>query len=993
MKFFKRFAAFAVSACLFVSVLSSCRPGSVLNPVIYTDVIISELMPNNSSTYADSSGRYSDWVELCNPTSREINLSGYGLSDDPNNPFKFTFPDCVLKPDEYFIVLLDGENRFNDGEMHCSFGISSAGGETVVLTSPSGKMLSSVAVAACPPDISVGLVQEKGDDYGSYVYFSTPTPKAPNAGTYTLAPPTEQADSKSDMVLLINEYMKSKNTVLLDEDGDYSAWVEIYNPGEQDVDLAGCYLSDDAGEKDKWKFPQEATVPAGGYLLVYLSDKDKVSPSGEIHASFKLSSTDTALVLSDKLLRTVDSVTPVQLGETLSYGRSAGDSDVWLYYTRPTPGAANTTPGFADLSTGAVTALTDTVYISEVMSLNDKTHKSPSGDYTDWIELHNPTDADVDLAGWYVSDNLDEPLLYELPSGTSISAGGYLVLYASGMAGTGKKGEIHLPFSVSAQGETLVLTSPSRLVADVFQTGKLRQEMSSGRAESGERCRVFFSECTPGKANSSECFPGYSQEPVFSSDGGCMKEDSVTVELSAPEGAVIYYSVDGTEPGPSSFLYTVPIYINSNCSLRAVCIEDGKLASDIVTRTYIFGESHDIPVVCLSSDPDGLFSESNGIYATGYGASDEYPYQGANFWKDWERAASFEYYTEDGRLGIAFNAGLSIHGQYSRALDQKSFKIKLRSKYGTPEVTYPFFKDCEVSTFKSFILRMGGQDYNSLKMRDAFFAQVIKGQMDLDFMDYRFCAVYINGEYWGLYCIREHTNADYIEAHHGIDADNVDLLKGTSAVKAGDKKAYLEFLDWIKTHDLTIQENFDYAAGKMDLDSWMNWWITETFFSNTDTGNIKFYCEKSDTGKWRWILYDLDWGMWSSTYHRNRLDKMLDPAGHGAGKMFTTVFARKLLANEDFKNYFIESYAYHLKTTFAPERTIAILDRMASEIRTEIPKNYERWHALSLKNWEKNVNLMKEMLTKRVEYSKQHLQDTFDLSDERMRELFPDWEG
>ena len=138
MKFFKRFAAFAVSACLFVSVLSSCRPGSVLNPVIYTDVIISELMPNNSSTYADSSGRYSDWVELCNPTSREINLSGYGLSDDPNNPFKFTFPDCVLKPDEYFIVLLDGENRFNDGEMHCSFGISSAGGETVVRLTGSG---------------------------------------------------------------------------------------------------------------------------------------------------------------------------------------------------------------------------------------------------------------------------------------------------------------------------------------------------------------------------------------------------------------------------------------------------------------------------------------------------------------------------------------------------------------------------------------------------------------------------------------------------------------------------------------------------------------------------------------------------------------------------------------------------------------------------------------------------------------------------------------
>lgn len=986
---FKRVFSTLLALSLCVCALSSCENVTQIisgDKVLYTDAVISELMADNASTLKDGAGAYSDWIEIYNPTSSTIDLTGYGISDNANQPFKYTLPEIKLKAKEFIIVFMDGENRYNDGELHGSFKLSSLGDETVTLTNPSGRQLSAVTVASCPADISVGLVME-GKDQGDYVYFSVPTPGKKNEGAYTYSP--EKSDAVSDVTLYINEYMKSKNNVFLDEDGDYSAFVELYNPSEEKVSISGFYLSDDSAEPDKWQFPEGTEIEGKGYLTVYLSGKDKVTDTGKLHASFKFSSTDTALLLSDKLLRKVDAIEPVELTANLSYGRSLDDAEKWLYFSIPTPSKANTGVGFEDLASGVVTSFGENVYVSEAMASNSSAHKSPAGDYCDWIELHNPTDKDIDLSGYFISDDIDEPYFFEFPSGTEISAGGYLTLYASGMAGRGKNNEIYLPFSLSADGETICLTSSESLTVDIFQTGRLRKDTSSGRVDN-KIDRVFFTTATPNNENSREYNKGYSSLPLFSSDGGCVESDSVTLTLTANEDAVIYYTLDGSEPTEDSSVYTKPITVTKNCVVRAKAKEEDRLMSDVCQRTFIFNESHDLPVFCVSSDADGLFSDKNGIYAMGYGASSEFPYKGANFWKDWERAAGFEYYTEEGDLGITFNAGLSIHGQYSRAQSQKSFKVKLRSEYGTSQISYPFFKDYDVSSFKSFVLRSGGQDYNSCKLRDAFFMQVIKGQMDVDYMEYRFCALYINGEYWGLYCIREHTNADYIEAHHGIDADNVDLLKGNSSVKEGSKDAYNELMTFMKTHDLTVQENYEYAKSKIDLESFKNWWITETFFSNTDTGNIKFYCEKSETGKWRWILFDMDWGMWPSTYHRNRIDRMLDPEGHGTGSMFSTVFARKLMENEEFKNDFIESYAWHLNNTFTPERMNGILDRMADEIRTEIPKNYDRWGELRPTSWEKNINRLKELLAERVELSKKHLKATFKLSDERMAELFPE---
>ncbi|MDB4435616.1 lamin tail domain-containing protein, partial [bacterium] len=86
---------------------------------------------------------------------------------------------------------------------------------------------------------------------------------------------------------VISEFMAANDTVLADEDGDFSDWIEIHNPDGSEVDLDGYFVTDKASNLDKWRIPA-VTIPAGGYLVIFASDKDRSNPEAELHASFKL---------------------------------------------------------------------------------------------------------------------------------------------------------------------------------------------------------------------------------------------------------------------------------------------------------------------------------------------------------------------------------------------------------------------------------------------------------------------------------------------------------------------------------------------------------------------------------------------------------------------------------------------------------------------------------------------------------------------------------
>jgi hypothetical protein len=124
------------------------------------------------------------------------------------------------------------------------------------------------------------------------------------------------------------------------------------------------------------------------------------------------------------------------------------------------------------------------VIINEFMASNTNTHEDSQGDYDDWIELHNRTENKIDLSGWYLSDNEDNPRKWQFPNGSSINPGAYLVIWADEDEEDSSLEELHTNFKLSSDGEPLSLISSDaegNLIMDMINFGKQEENISYGR--------------------------------------------------------------------------------------------------------------------------------------------------------------------------------------------------------------------------------------------------------------------------------------------------------------------------------------------------------------------------------------------------------------------------------------------------------------------------------------------------------------------------------
>lgn len=955
---------------------SSAKPSSSAPAAdnVNVGLCINEVVTSNRYCLTAPDNSTPDWVEFYNGSDKEINLHGYGFSDDNRDPYKFTFPSVTMPANSYLIVYCTGAKSDDKAMLQAGFRLS-AQGETLLLSKPGDSTMQILEVGDMPTDVSYGRMENSKD----YAYFALPSPGKPNTGVNGKTPEFKEAVIESSIV--INEYVYKNKYSIMDKDGDRPEWVEIKNTGDTVVDISNYGLSDDISDTKKWVFP-EMTLQPGEIRVIFLSGKD-IKDVSELHASFKLGSEDKKLLISQELGKTIDIVDINHNMGNASCGRSG---EKWLFFPEPTPGSENNTKGFDDIEKATEKYLPD-LSINEVKANATARAK----DDPDWIELANRGTDSFNLKGYGLSDDREDLFKFTFDE-QFVAPGEFLVVYSK----NGAEGSLKTNFGVSPSGETIYLTRPDGVVMDMMETGVTYPGMSTGSVE-GESSRVFFTTPTKGAANSSDYKLAYSEKPTFSRVGG-YAEAGESVEITAP--GTIYYTTDGSKPSTSSSVYSSAIAIQSSTPIRAIAVEDGKLPSEVSTENFLVEQKHDIPVVCIAVNPDEFFGQTNGIYADGPGHThkeENFPHTAANFWKDIEREISFEWFEADGTKGIEFPAGVKIFGQYSRALDQKSLTIKMRDAYGLESVTYPFFRDYDVTNFNSLLLRVSGQDCSSTKLRDAFFAQAVKDTMDLDYMEYRPCAVYINGKYWGLYNLREQLDENYVANHYGVDPEKVDLIKGNSDVKAGSNEDWKQLKDYVEKNNLSNAQAYEYVKSRVDVEEYADYIITETHFCNTDSGNVRFWRDY-DNNKYRWMLYDLDWSLNSSTtYKWNYIEEYFNPKGHGIRSMFSTTLSCGLLNNAEWKNMFIERYAYHLKNTFNAERMSKLLDAMAEEIRSEIPRHVERWKnatsplsassTSSVEGWESAIKTLNQRLTERVSLSTEHLQKFFALSDARMQEL------
>jgi hypothetical protein len=637
-------------------------------------------------------------------------------------------------------------------------------------------------------------------------------------------------------------------------------------------------------------------------------------------------------------------------------------------------GAVDTDPDVPD--SGCTSCLG--MVINEAVATNAE-FKDEDGDSEDWFEVHNHSDAPVRLAGWSVTDDPMQPQMWAFPDIT-LGAREYLLIWASDKDRAVAGQPLHANFKISSSGETLYLFDQNGVLKHSLLIEGLRTGTSVGLSRT-DKSTVYYDKPTPGSVNSDQEYAGVVNDEVkFLDDGGITRTSFVMLEGEG-EGQVIRYTTDGSVPSLSSPLYQGAIPLSKNTAIRARIFADGFIPSVTQSRTFLINASHDIPVVTLEADPLDFFDMDYGIYALGANYERAAPNYGANFWQDWERDIHFSFYEVDGTLGVEFNTGVQIFGGYTRSFPQKALAFFARNRYGVDSFKYSFFPKLEYKKFSHLVLRASGNDGLKTMFRDRAFTSLMEGS-GLDYQAGRAVATYLNGDYWGLYNLREKINEDFLSTKHDVKKRDVTILEGNAEVVEGSNEEYLALINYISTTDPTSPEFYETVAAQVDLDNFIAYQTLQIYIANEDWPgrNIKYW--KAPTTKWRWILYDTDFGF--GLYDRNVSKNSFQYATAENSRFdsnppWSTLLLRRLLQNPQFKTQFISYFVDQLNSRFLPQNVTAIIERLADEIRTEIPQQKTRWGSAQW-NWNADVENLISYGNSRPEYVWQHLRQYFALS-------------
>ena len=612
--------------------------------------------------------------------------------------------------------------------------------------------------------------------------------------------------------------------------------------------------------------------------------------------------------------------------------------------------------------------------ITEIMSANITILADEDDDYEDWIEIFNTGEESVNLEGYGLSDNDSEPFKWVFPN-IEIQRGDYLLVFASGKNKVGQF--VHTNFKLKSEGEIITLSDPSGGIVDQVDSGYIPSDISRGKRVGAGQELYYFQAPSPRMQNHGPSFLEISESPEFLQLGGIFN-GSVTIPIeSSGIDAEIYYTRDGSTPTKNSFRYSAPLVAQQSVVIRARVFEHDKLPSTVITNSYMFYENNDLPIISLSTDPDNFFSEDYGIYVMGRdpGLPPNYPH--ANFWQDWERPVHVEMYEPDGTLAFSVEAGVKIRGEKSRLLPQKSLTIKMKDKYGDDKIEYRIFENKDIDEFESIILRNSGQDWMSTLMRDAMMANLIEDS-GIDHLAYRPAIMFINGEYWGIHNIREQVSVEYLASNHEIDKDEIDLLEYGGQVIDGDSLHYMALLEYVRTHDMRLEESYQYVATQMDIENFIKYWTAETYYGNTDwpANNIKFWRPQTPTGVWKWIMFDTDYGFGlRDSYELDTIELFMDG---NRNPPWAVLLINSLMQNQYFKEKYINYFADFINLNFRDETVISLIETMTAGIESEIAVHQLRW-GRPLDRWYEELTLLRNFAANRPSWVKNHILHNFNL--------------
>lgn len=912
-------------------------------------LLINEAMSRNDAALPDDTGAYSDWLEIINMDSSPVDLTGWTLSAADDLLTAFTFPDLTLAPGECLLIYASGRDARET--LHAPFRLS-ASGETVLLTDPAG-----VQADVCElPALSADQVWMREAQTGEWTVSSICTPGLPNLPENAMERVLE-----TDAVIL-SEVIPSNCSLT----ASASDLIELHNTSSQPVRLTGYSLTDDPGQPAKYVLG-DVSIEAGGYLVIEADGRD---------VPFRLSAEGEEVLLYNPSRHPVASAAWSRMESDQSLSLVDGQ---WISSV-PTPGYANTPESAALLDRQLTSANHTGLFINEILASS-----SESGEY-DWVELYNASSAPVSLSGIGLSDNPNHPRKWQFPEGAFIGPGEYLVVFLSGKDTLDSDGIYHTGFSLSCtHPETLTLCTPDGVIIDRACAGAMYGDITYGRMP-GQDGFFYLSMSTPGAANSVQGFRTRAEKPVFSVSGGLYGEgETLTVSLSAQEGMTIRYTLDSSLPDETSPVFDGPVTIDKTTVLRAVALSEDAMPSYPETQTYLFGADHTVRVISLVSDPDGLFSEEKGIMAMGPDALPTDPYTGANFWNNWERAAHVEIFETDGSTLVSQGCALSLHGTNSRKRPQKAFCLTARTSYDEDNrFRAPLFSERDYTDYQSFVLRSGGQDDEMTRIHDSVITQLAADTETL-YQESELCVVYLNGEYWGQYDMREKINRFSISQYENWDADDaISIVKGSYNILRGSNKHYDALLEWLTGHPEASDEDIAYVETQVDLDNYLDYIALMVYSGNQDIG-MRRYRNADTDGLWRWVIFDMDYAFYNDT---DSMRRWMDPAGAGTHNRTDNALFVYVMKNESVKDRFLTRFGQLVTGPWAAEKVVAMIQAQYEAMLPEMEAHYEKWTGSSLEKWQRYIQEMLEYAATREEKIIGYTQQHFSLSDADMQRYF-----
>lgn len=484
-------------------------------------------------------------------------------------------------------------------------------------------------------------------------------------------------------------------------------------------------------------------------------------------------------------------------------------------------------------------------------------------------------------------------------------------------------------------------------------------------------------------------------------------EGEFDVEISVGKNYFLTYTLDGTNPSIDSPRYDGPIHIkdasqNENvfssikevsakyydetmdytipsenvdkCTLLRVCAFDysGNKVSGALREYFVDFDNKKgydgLYAVCVSTDPDYLFSDSVGIYVLGEGfremidSGEVYSYDWRHGWAkqreaNWfksgplfERVCTVEILNPNRELIMSTNCGMRVRGHDSRHWPQKSIGLYAREEYnenGKNRFDYDFFGDGIGPS--NLILFNCGDDCDVKLVDYTIFNALATGENEFTVADLIPCNVFLNGEYWGPMYIMQDLNASYLATEYGVSKDNVRLIKsgefkGNEAVAeySTDVDDWNELVEYILDNDMSDDKCYEYVCSQIDMENFVDYFATELYIGNNNwRPDNNFACwrtaktehgNKYADGRWRFCLFDVNDAYRGDTHIERGFQRMLE----------WNPIIKSLAENKEFESMF-KARMDELVVMFSEENIDSIITEWQKVMEEPVECYYKRF--------------------------------------------------